>query len=341
MNTTMGNDDAFMNLLSSQRQLLSQLNRENTADRRTTNNGYAAGVGGAYDASVAAANFPGSMLMGGCQRLHQCTNKYPIVSPNQFIHDMYGPSSTDGSRRVSLGLGNDFLEIPSAMGGDDLLKASGFGPDPLGFLDITPHAAGTTPKSTKKRQKDDFGFDDIFSVKKRRMSNAGLICALFSEDSQPQNQLQQPENSIQAHRRHSLSSLADGVELSIFPEGAVLEEQEDPLDEWHHNVMEPPARHFSRPNQPKVVPKQLVPQRKQIPKAKMELMSPKEARKALMALHVAMEKSQQTQQDIHDWDRQMGLKRSHCKTMRLTTRSRKKLRQMLKKQINALNSKKR
>lgn len=67
---------------------------------------------------------------------------------------------------------------------------------------------------------------------------------------------------------------------------------------------------------------------------------PKEAKKLMEALSSAMEKSQKSQQDIHDWDREMGLKRSHSKTMRLSTRSRKRLRAMLKKQVNALSSKK-
>lgn len=44
---------------------------------------------------------------------------------------------------------------------------------------------------------------------------------------------------------------------------------------------------------------------------------------------VAMEKSMKSQQDIHDWDRRMGLKRSHSKTMRLTMRSRNKLRKVI------------
>jgi len=38
----------------------------------------------------------------------------------------------------------------------------------------------------------------------------------------------------------------------------------------------------------------------------------------------AMDKSTKSQQDIHNWDRKMGLKRSHSKTMRLSMRSRKK-----------------
>lgn len=47
---------------------------------------------------------------------------------------------------------------------------------------------------------------------------------------------------------------------------------------------------------------------------------------------VAMEKSMKSQQDIHDWDRKMGLKRSHSKTMRLSMRSRNRLRKVV---INA------
>ena len=43
----------------------------------------------------------------------------------------------------------------------------------------------------------------------------------------------------------------------------------------------------------------------------------------------AMEKSMKSQQDIHDWDRKMGLKRSHSKTMRLSMRSRKRLRKVV------------
>ena len=46
---------------------------------------------------------------------------------------------------------------------------------------------------------------------------------------------------------------------------------------------------------------------------------------------LAMDKSIKSQQDIHDWDRMMGLKRSHSKTMRLSMRSRKKLRNVINK----------
>ena len=47
----------------------------------------------------------------------------------------------------------------------------------------------------------------------------------------------------------------------------------------------------------------------------------------------SMSRSQKSQQAIHDWDRKMGLKRSHSKTMRLSMRSRKKLKLMIRKDL--------
>ena len=47
----------------------------------------------------------------------------------------------------------------------------------------------------------------------------------------------------------------------------------------------------------------------------------------------SMSMSQKSQLAIHDWDKKMGLKRSHSKTMRLSMRSRKKLKAMIKKDI--------
>jgi len=43
----------------------------------------------------------------------------------------------------------------------------------------------------------------------------------------------------------------------------------------------------------------------------------------------ALEKSAESQQEIHQWDRKMGLKRSHSKTMTQSMQSRKRLRGML------------
>ena len=53
----------------------------------------------------------------------------------------------------------------------------------------------------------------------------------------------------------------------------------------------------------------------------------------LTTLDEAMARSQQSQVAIHNWDKLMGLKRSHSKTMRLSSRSRKKVRAFLQKEI--------
>jgi hypothetical protein len=59
--------------------------------------------------------------------------------------------------------------------------------------------------------------------------------------------------------------------------------------------------------------------------------------KELTALDGAMAKSQESQQRIHDWDKKMGLKRSHSKTMRLSSRSRKKIRVLIKRELSSIS----
>jgi hypothetical protein len=63
---------------------------------------------------------------------------------------------------------------------------------------------------------------------------------------------------------------------------------------------------------------------------------PAQVQNIVQAFRAAMERSQYTQQSIHDWDKKMGLKRSHSKTMRLSARSRKKLRTMFKREFTVL-----
>jgi len=46
---------------------------------------------------------------------------------------------------------------------------------------------------------------------------------------------------------------------------------------------------------------------------------------SIKSLYVSMEKSRLSQTAIHNWDRKMGLRRSHSQTMRNSSRSRKKL----------------
>jgi len=57
----------------------------------------------------------------------------------------------------------------------------------------------------------------------------------------------------------------------------------------------------------------------------------------LISLDQSMARTQQSQLAIHNWDKQMGLKRSHSKTMRLSSRSRKKIRAFLKREITSIS----
>lgn len=61
------------------------------------------------------------------------------------------------------------------------------------------------------------------------------------------------------------------------------------------------------------------------------LVTPTKISQVAEAFAAAMAQSHKSQQALHDWDKKMGLKRSHSKTMRLSMRSRKKLKGMLKK----------
>jgi hypothetical protein len=67
-------------------------------------------------------------------------------------------------------------------------------------------------------------------------------------------------------------------------------------------------------------------------------MHPEDAKRHLVVFESAMGRSQDSQQQIHDWDKKMGLKRSHSKTMRLSSRSRKQLRQFTQKDIEHMST---
>jgi hypothetical protein len=270
----MNNDEAFLNLLSSQRQLLTQLNRESAANRLAESE---------------------MKLSGGCM------NGDLPVAPNQSICEPMNHNGVVFSKRLSTGLGNDIFCYPAGLAADEYKVGYG-----------TSNSFDIVPKSYKK-DKDNLGLHDFEVGKKRHLSSIGFLNSLFAEDMRQQRRL----------------SLLPNHSFQPFPDNMPDSDDEDVEDEEVELLL--------RNIEPLELPK--VPQPKPQPQTEPK-QGPKDVRKFMMALSAAMEKSQKSQQDIHDWDRKMGLKRSHSKTMRLSTRSRKKLRAMLKKQINALNSKK-
>ena len=151
-----------------------------------------------------------------------------------------------------------------------------------------------------KKHHEKCDLDSPVKRKKRRMSSLGFLTPSFFED-----------HLGKSSRRNSMSSV-------FKPETAesdlVLKEEVDCDDESKDDDMFPIE--LLNAEHPKVDPEKM--------------------KTTIVSFREAMEKSQKSQQSIHDWDRKMGLKRSHSKTMRLTTRSRKKLRSVLKTQLSAL-----
>ena len=302
----MNNDETFLGLLSSQRKLLAQISEEGRRAAADQND-IPAGFGGGFPAR------------GGLDQQHF----HSFVAPNHSICETPLNEGLVLAKRFSLGLGNDMMQVPPPFPGDDQTKAGlSLGFDSLGYDGLL--VGDQSSSYNRKREKDDFTFDDYLVAKRRRFSGTGLQ---FLDDL-PLSQFQ--EN---AQRRLSMSSLvADRLQMPNFSDG--LAEGEDLMHTFDTTSLE-----FAQPQRFKSFPLSLPPtsaQRRYAP-----ILDPIVTREMMVSLADVMEKSQKSQQDIHDWDKKMGLKRSHSKTMRLSMRSRKKLRAMLKKKINKLAPKKR
>jgi hypothetical protein len=160
--------------------------------------------------------------------------------------------------------------------------------------------------------KPDKLIDNEFHRKKRRMSSLGFLSPSFFEE----------HAKVKENRRSSIASVATMNSLASLSHPFEKDDNDDYSDvssidsEVHNGFM------FGQTGP--VAPFQ----NKGFEKMKMK--------DIMIAFTEAMVKSQKSQQAIHDWDRKMGLKRSHSKTMRLTMRSRKKLRMMLRKELHAL-----
>ena len=250
----MQNDEAFLSLLSSQRQLLSQLNRENQIMRNASENLYR----------------PPVHHQQGLNAF--CTNVAPIEPSNR--HPIQRRSSLDMllSRRMSMGYMPEQVVLPA-------LPAAGYSAEVPGNSQST---------NEKKRDAKLAGneMEDNFRWKRQRpMTNEGL--------------------------EFLSSNLLDAMKGMKTGDRAVDEEEDDDAVEPI-----PIADHCVRQMHP------------------LMTIDPVLLKKAWENFTSAMARSQKSQQDIHDWDRKMGLKRSHSKTMRLSSRSRKKLAAILTDEIN-------
>ena len=277
------NDDAFFTLLSSQRELLCQLNKEQASRKSRT--------------SSSGRNESASSL-------------------NQLVSEYRPGIDMILSKRFSLGMGNDNYVLPDSsldMGLDGESKHSVF--DPL-FKDALMGDAPEKdallgdlvnkdgPTESKRHLKTlDGDFEAPMKRKKRRLSSLGFLGPTFFED-----------HFKPTSRRSSLAFVSQYVTKDID-----MEVGEATIESEIHESVGEGIEGSAESDQAKVDPAQ--------------------AKSLMEAFRSAMEKSQKSQQSIHDWDRKMGLKRSHSKTMRLSTRSRKKLRTVFKNEISALAAK--
>lgn len=274
------NDETFLSLLSSQRELLTQLTME-TAMRNQ--------VAAAANAAVPLKDYS-----------YRENRMY-------FDHQQkYRRSSIDFlfSKRLSMGM---------SMGLDYALPTISTDEDP--YEDYYGYKSFSSGKMGKLED-----FSESYHVrKKRRLSSLGLgfLGPSFFEDN------------LQTSRRDSVLGVSapikcesDELITEVIIDGDASDDEEDSEEYVKENDKAPNSS----------APADKV-------KAKIEMIEPEEAKSIMESFSKAMELSQKTQQDIHDWDRKMGLKRSHSKTMRQSSRSRKKLRSTFKKEISLLVSK--
>jgi uncharacterized protein YigA (DUF484 family) len=281
----MNNDEAFLNLLSSQRQLLNQLNMENALRREQQENAF----------HLATTK----TILGGVDPMSLMNR--PIIERRSSMDYLLATRSKRGSilggvDPMSL-MNRPIIERRSSM---DYLLATrslsmSMGGDPGGMFG-SPHFFGEFEDTNPKASWDNASHVASKVVMKRRRSSLGL--SVVFDDQQPPS------------HRFSL--------LSNFSKSNNDIDEEDKLtggDVFGFEKVEPPNKKI---------------------KLDSSYVDPKETKMQMEAFTSAMEKSSKSQQDIHDWDKKMGLKRSHSKTMRMTMRSRKKLCNLMKKEINAM-----
>jgi len=266
-NTTAQNDSAFMALLSSQRELLNQLNKENALRRA-----------GALNNTSPRRN--DDLLFG---------TRGSMFDRRSSIDMLVCPFP----KRLSMGIGNDSCLLPEL---------------PFDFGDSS-HRCDYSSKDALPEKKPKFeAFDSPIKPKKRRLSSLGFLSSSFFEDYL---QTSTRRDSLLSVSKLELRGLDASERSAIIPTGI------DFGDEDETESLEPLELE---------------------PHIKNSKIDPEVAKQRIESFQTAMDESQKSQQSIHDWDRKMGLKRSHSKTMRLSSRSRKKLRSMLKNELNALVS---
>jgi hypothetical protein len=295
-------DSAFLSLLSSQRELLNQLSMDSSVCKTSQNTSPSEKKGQ-------------SDGLGNSRSMKNCTNQ-PITERRSSL-------DTITSKRFSLGFGSDPLSFSFHDAKTDMV--------------FSAHKDLADLVGSKRSCLDDLKSDEgVKRRKKRRMSSMGFFSPMFFDDDE-----------FKSSRR---SSIAFGCDENDPVVEEQEEEQEDVpteikeelpevADETEYAVVKKEVEHDSKSDAEEEDDEDdastgsvsVRPVKLDAPR-----LDPVKFRTTMEAFHDAMGMSQTSQQDIHDWDRKMGLKRSHSKTMRLSSRSRKKLKAIMKKEINSM-----
>jgi hypothetical protein len=289
--TMISNDEAFLALLSSQRELLNKLNMETVrmSDQRTNHNlmMHMAGAVPSRYMNYHHGPYLGSENMSLFNR--------PAIERRSSLDMLLAAAST--SRRLSMGIGHDSFLLP-----------------PASSLDIDDGSI------REPKRELEHAYARLGKIKKRRRSSLENLGALLFEDLK----------SASARRLSISSSLSKLGEVFIRGKDMGRFEIEEPApysldlaeNEFHnHQEQQDDEQHH------------MVPCIQLDPSIDLPTLKGK-----ISNFASAMEKSSKSQQDIHEWDKKMGLKRSHSKTMRLSMRSRKKLRSMMKQELQTIKS---
>lgn len=175
----------------------------------------------------------------------------------------------------------------------------------------------------------DIKVSTVYSPKKssneRRMSCLGLLSSSFFDEHSKvarRGSMTSMGTFVSGHtksgRRGSMTSVGTFASAGMVPPA-----QEDDETSMISEIGNDQGKHHPPPPPPPA----------SVPFAG-ELLPDLESKQVIEAFTVAMTQSHKSQQAIHAWDKKMGLKRSHSKTMRLSMRSRKKLKSMIKKGIH-------
>jgi hypothetical protein len=212
------------------------------------------------------------------------------------------------AKSLSIGFGTDPFLLSLCFPVDD--RADGA----LGFGDV--QGGGDLKLVNKevptfKAKRAPEGMEEAQFYKKRRLSSMGFFSSSFFDDGLEQLA------AVTAVTSKEIDCCGDDDTASI------LSENKDEAIGDHNIDDDDDASIASVPVEPIELD--------------MADVNPAKFKTVVLAFTTSMENSAKSQQDIHDWDRKMGLKRSHSKTMRQSSRSRKKLRAILKKEMSAMS----